>query len=162
MLDRAVLAALRIVAPCRRRVKLGDGARSEQFSRNKLSAAGFPRTSRGANFGLLASRYYGPTWTAGFVTARAVMTAIGRSTAAPLRRTGTPLSPNGVTRTAQLRADYMAIGRITIVLPRPAASSRRRVIQEVLVARSTGKLMRCQNCSAENPQGAKFCIQCSV
>jgi hypothetical protein len=31
MFDRAALAALRIVAPCRRRVKLGDGARLEQF-----------------------------------------------------------------------------------------------------------------------------------
>jgi ribosomal protein L40E len=25
-----------------------------------------------------------------------------------------------------------------------------------------GKAMRCQNCSAENPQGAKFCIQCAA
>src|SRR5216684_5334979 len=54
------------------------------------------------------------------------------------------------------------MGRITIVLPRPAAPSRRRVIQEVLVAWSTGKSMRCQNCSAENPQHAKFCIQCAT
>ena len=30
------------------------------------------------------------------------------------------------------------------------------------VAWSTGKSMRCQNCSAENPQGAKFCIQCAT
>jgi class 3 adenylate cyclase/tetratricopeptide (TPR) repeat protein len=68
----------------------------------------------------------------------------------------------GVTRPAQLRADYIAMGRIAIVLPRPAAPSRRRVIQEGLVAWSTGKSMRCQNCSAENPQGAKFCIQCAT
>src|SRR5229473_2157372 len=54
------------------------------------------------------------------------------------------------------------MGRITIVLPRPAAPSRCRVIQEGLVAWSTGKSMRCQNCSAENPQGAKFCIRCAT
>ena len=85
-------------------------------------------------------------------------------TASPLRHTGTPLSPNvvGVTDRRSCVLDYMAIGRIAIVLPRPAAPSRRRVIQEVLVAWSTGKSMRCQNCSAENPQGANFCIQCAT
>src|SRR6266436_4157362 len=25
-----------------------------------------------------------------------------------------------------------------------------------------GKAMRCQNCSAENPQGAKFCVKCAT
>ena len=54
------------------------------------------------------------------------------------------------------------MGRSGIVFPQPAAPSRCRVIQEGLVARSTGKSMRCQNCSAENPQGAKFCIQCAT
>src|ERR1700687_1621434 len=36
------------------------------------------------------------------------------------------------------------------------------MIQEGLFSWSTGKSMRCQNCSAENPQGAKFCIQCAT
>jgi Double zinc ribbon/Adenylate and Guanylate cyclase catalytic domain len=31
-----------------------------------------------------------------------------------------------------------------------------------LVAWSSGKSMRCQNCSAENLQGAKFCIECAT
>src|SRR6202140_1253048 len=53
------------------------------------------------------------------------------------------------------------MGRSAIVFSQPAAPSRCRVIQEGLVAWSTGKSMRCQNCSAENPQGAKFCIQCA-
>jgi hypothetical protein len=54
------------------------------------------------------------------------------------------------------------MGRSAIVFPQPPAPSRRRVIQEGLVAWSTGKSMRCQNCSAENPQNAKFCIQCAT
>src|SRR5260370_10019680 len=53
------------------------------------------------------------------------------------------------------------MGRSAIVFPQPAASSRHRVIQEGLVAWSTGKSMRCQNCSAENPEGAKFCRECA-
>ena len=45
----------------------------------------------------------------------------------------------------------------------PDAPYPRWVIQEGLVARwSTGKSMRCQNCSAANPDGAKFCIQCAT
>jgi hypothetical protein len=43
-----------------------------------------------------------------------------------------------------------------------AAPSRRRVIQEGLVAWSAGKSMRCQSFSAENPQGAKFGIRCAT
>src|SRR5580704_12717987 len=54
------------------------------------------------------------------------------------------------------------MGRSAIVFPQLAAPSRRRVIQEGLVAWSAGKSMRCQNCSAENPQGAKFCIRCAT
>ena len=57
---------------------------------------------------------------------------------------------------------YATRRRSALVLPQPAAPYRRRVIQEGLVAWSTGKSMRCQNCSAENPQGAKFCIQCAT
>src|SRR5712675_418167 len=36
------------------------------------------------------------------------------------------------------------------------------MMQEGPVRLFTGKSMRCQNCSAENPQGAKFCIQCAT
>ena len=54
------------------------------------------------------------------------------------------------------------MGRSAIPLPQPAAPSRCRVIQEGLVAWSADKSMRCQNCSAENPKGAKFCIQCAT
>src|SRR5437879_4716809 len=35
------------------------------------------------------------------------------------------------------------------------------MIDEVRVAWSAGKPMRCQNCSAENPEGAKFCSECA-
>ena len=53
------------------------------------------------------------------------------------------------------------MGRSAIVFPQPAAPSRRRVIQGGPVAWSTGKSMRCHNCSAENPEGAKFCSECA-
>src|SRR5579864_2174050 len=44
----------------------------------------------------------------------------------------------------------------------PAAPSRRRVIEEGLVAWLPGDSMRCSKCGSENLAGAKFCDGCAA
>jgi hypothetical protein len=66
MLDLAALAALRILAPRRRRVKLGDGARPDQLCRNSCPQPGFPRTpleqSLAASLAVLRTHVDGWVW----------------------------------------------------------------------------------------------------